>query len=220
MTNESTTKKRPRGRPIDANAQEAKIDAILAGARRCIVRDGVKGTRIAAIAKEVGVSEANIYQYFRSKNDIIHAFIDHELAAKKSLFGRMAEADDLLDGFALVLDVMDATKEAAILRTELNAAAICDESIRAKISKAKQEADHAMASMLTVAKKSSALRPDLNEDLAAQLMQSITDGWYARLAIEAGDFQTMKPIFIDFVRHFLLQDPSRPNYSKQDQDHE
>ena len=50
-------------------------DLILNAAQELFARDGYGSTGIRAIAAEVGISEATIYHYFRSKDEILDAII-------------------------------------------------------------------------------------------------------------------------------------------------
>ena len=50
-------------------------DLILDAAQELFARDGYGSTGIRAIAAEVGISEATIYHYFRSKDEILNAII-------------------------------------------------------------------------------------------------------------------------------------------------
>lgn len=53
----------------------SRRDLILDAAQTLFARDGYGSTGIRAIAAEVGISEATIYHYFRSKDDILDAII-------------------------------------------------------------------------------------------------------------------------------------------------
>lgn len=209
MTSQTRPKKNKAGRPVDPVAQAARIEQIMLGARTCIVRDGIRGARIARIAREAGVSEANIYQYFSSKDDLILAIIDLDLEADLKLFKNMIEVGDIFDAFGLVLAVMNPSDETPALRTELLAAASHDVRIAQRISEAEAKGVAAFARVLRSAQAKGEIRTDLDATRAATLMLSLTDGWYARLASGIGDFDAMRPAFIDFVRHYLLADPDR-----------
>ena len=59
------------GRPINYAAREAKIERIINGAIQCFVKKGFHGAGIAEISRMAGVSQASLYQYFSSKNELI-----------------------------------------------------------------------------------------------------------------------------------------------------
>jgi len=51
--------------------RETRRDQIAKAALVIVGRDGVKGLTTAAIAKEVGISEAALYRHFKNKDDIL-----------------------------------------------------------------------------------------------------------------------------------------------------
>ncbi len=51
--------------------KEQREPEILAAARRLFEAAGVDGTSVAAVAREAGVSEATVFKYFASKQDLI-----------------------------------------------------------------------------------------------------------------------------------------------------
>lgn len=48
-------------------------DRILRGAERALVEHGLDGCSVQQILQEAGVSRRTFYQYFRSKDDVVHA---------------------------------------------------------------------------------------------------------------------------------------------------
>jgi TetR/AcrR family transcriptional regulator len=64
-------------------SQEARSDEsrakILAAAERAFARDGLAGARTDAIAAEAGVNKALLYYYFKSKESLYEAVIEHHL---------------------------------------------------------------------------------------------------------------------------------------------
>jgi len=59
------------GRPVNHAAREAKIERIIDGAIQCFVKKGFHGAGMSEISRVAGVSQASLYQYFDSKNDLI-----------------------------------------------------------------------------------------------------------------------------------------------------
>lgn len=53
-------------------SRDIRRDQIVGAALGIIARSGVKGLTTAAIAREVGVSEANLYRHFRNKDEILY----------------------------------------------------------------------------------------------------------------------------------------------------
>lgn len=68
---------RARKRPSGADRREQ----ILAEAMACFAELGFRGTTIRELASRVGLSEAALYRYFSSKEELYAAIIDHKMAA-------------------------------------------------------------------------------------------------------------------------------------------
>ena len=85
--------KAARGRPVNEQAREERMAQILDGARNCFVQRGFHASSIAEIGAAAGVSVANIYQYFPSKEALIAALIEVDLARHHSLIARFWNTD-------------------------------------------------------------------------------------------------------------------------------
>lgn len=58
----------------------SKKDLILGAAVRVFARDGLEKGKIADIAREAGIGKGTVYEYFRSKEEIFSAIIDHMMS--------------------------------------------------------------------------------------------------------------------------------------------
>jgi AcrR family transcriptional regulator len=76
---QTSTKTQPRKKPTQPRAQET-VEAILAAAKRVIVRYGYEKATTNRIADVAGVSIGSLYQYFPSKDAIVSALIDRHMA--------------------------------------------------------------------------------------------------------------------------------------------
>ncbi|MEM7600178.1 MAG: TetR family transcriptional regulator [Verrucomicrobiota bacterium] len=85
---------------------EARKRSILRSARKLLDRDGMEGTGINAIAREVGLSKPNLYRYFETREAILleilleehDEWIDHFLANLKEL-PEPATPESIADAF-------------------------------------------------------------------------------------------------------------------------
>jgi AcrR family transcriptional regulator len=59
-------------------APEARRDQILDAAARTVLRGGVAAVRLEQLARDVGVSKALAYSYFRSRDDLLAALLQRE----------------------------------------------------------------------------------------------------------------------------------------------
>jgi AcrR family transcriptional regulator len=83
-------------RKRDPEREAQRRSEILQAAARAFIRDGLRGTSIAAICKEAGISPGHLYYYFPSKEALIEAMAEADLAAIRSYAERLVTLDDLL----------------------------------------------------------------------------------------------------------------------------
>lgn len=58
-------------------ATEVRREQITQATFNVIARQGVKGLTVAAIAKQTGISEANLYRHFKNKDDILRQAVEN-----------------------------------------------------------------------------------------------------------------------------------------------
>src|SRR5690606_21791567 len=68
------------GMTAAADRADLQRDRILQAAQRCFVEHGFHAASMASIAGTAGVSAGLIYRYFASKNEIIVAIVERQLA--------------------------------------------------------------------------------------------------------------------------------------------
>lgn len=77
---------------------EAQRSRILRAAQLCFVEKGFHAASMAAIAQTAEMSPGLIYRYFKSKNEIILAIIEHQLGLARARIGELHGAADLAAG--------------------------------------------------------------------------------------------------------------------------
>ena len=85
------------GRPVNYAAREAKIEAILDGAVQCFVKKGFHGAGMAEISRVAKVSQASLYQYFSSKNELILEIAKRYSSRDLDALRRIESASDFMD---------------------------------------------------------------------------------------------------------------------------
>jgi len=89
----NTTTRTARGRPVNEQARGERTAQILDGARACFLQRGFHAASIAEISAAAGVSTANIYQYFPSKEALIVALIEVDLERHHQMITRFWNTD-------------------------------------------------------------------------------------------------------------------------------
>lgn len=84
------------GRKRDPEREADRRAGILQGAARAFMRDGLRGASIASICKEAGISAGHLYYYFPSKESLVEAMAEHDLAQIRGYAAQLSTLDDLL----------------------------------------------------------------------------------------------------------------------------
>ena len=66
----------------DGRGDRAKRAQIIDGARRMFLAQGFDAASMGAIAREAGVSKGTLYVYFKSKEELFEAIVEHECRAQ------------------------------------------------------------------------------------------------------------------------------------------
>lgn len=105
----------------------ARREQIVEAAAKLIIREGVNAASMKRIAREVGISEALVYNYFPSQTDLLTFIVRREQAEmSQSQAAEMAKHDDYLDrvrgSMVGYLDYVDA--KGGLLQTLLGSAEV------------------------------------------------------------------------------------------------
>lgn len=84
----------PRSEEQYAAIREESATRILEAALTLFARFGVERTSVRMIAREAGVSQGLLYNYFDGKDDLVHALFARSLADVRASFARLREPGD------------------------------------------------------------------------------------------------------------------------------
>lgn len=107
---------------MNEHAREERMTQILNGARTCFIQRGFHASSISQIGAAAGVSVANIYQYFPSKDVLITALIELDLQRHHNLISRFWSTDFSRKAIEELLAEIFLTPEGhavAVLRAEI-----------------------------------------------------------------------------------------------------
>jgi AcrR family transcriptional regulator len=124
----------PRDR-LAARAEQQR-SRILDAAKEGFVADGFSAATVATIAERAGVSAGLIYRYFESKQAIVLAIIERELAHARERIGKLHGSVDLVEGLLQTFADFRACEPEVMsgaLYLEMSAAATRDPEIAAAI---------------------------------------------------------------------------------------
>jgi TetR/AcrR family transcriptional regulator of autoinduction and epiphytic fitness len=97
---------KPRARTKSQVVGEFRRNEILTAARSVFARKGFALGIMDEIAREAGIAKGTIYLYFRSKNDVYKALLDHDMNLLQQLtlerIDRATNLRDKIHGFLLI----------------------------------------------------------------------------------------------------------------------
>ena len=93
---------------VSKNPQERKNE-ILTVAMELFNSKGYENTTVSEIVRKVGVSQGTFYNYFQSKEDVLHAACERTLASRLEDINQLVENRDLNAREKLIRIFMDAT---------------------------------------------------------------------------------------------------------------
>ncbi len=88
-------KPRGPGRPVDPRLHEERTTAILDAATRLFAQHGYPDTDVQWIGDALSLSKGTVYRYFRTKQELFFAAVDHGLDRLKAELDALDEADPL-----------------------------------------------------------------------------------------------------------------------------
>lgn len=180
----------PLGRPANPEARAQRRAQIIKGARTCFLRKGFHAATTAEISAEAGVSVANLYQYFTTKDDLVQALIEDDLAEDLALVRLVDEADSLREGLARIDTLLAAEPDYAEqtrLKLEIIAEAARNSQIAAVVSAADARMVAAMITLLERRQQAGEVRPEADPAVIAELILALYDGLYGRLAFSGAN---------------------------------
>jgi AcrR family transcriptional regulator len=204
------------GRPVDADRRAARRLQILAGARSVFARKGFQAASTAEIGAAAGVSAANIYQYFPTKDDLVMGLIDAHLASDLAAIAQLGQAGSLAQGVAALAAQLlappgdaQAVSHSHALRLEILAAACRHERVAKAIGRAEADMINAMAAVLTQAQGRGEVPAALDARLAAASLLATVDGFMARVAFTPLSAQAQGQALVNLLTALLQLRPSR-----------
>ncbi|GLZ04688.1 TetR family transcriptional regulator [Actinomadura sp. NBRC 104412] len=84
--------------PTVAEHRARQLRTLLDAARALVAEEGIEALSLAALARRVGVSRPGLYEYFRSKDDLVAAIVEEELPRWASLVAASLDGPDGLAG--------------------------------------------------------------------------------------------------------------------------
>lgn len=175
-----------RGRPVNEDARKERRSQILDAAQRCFIRKGFHGTSTAEISKEADISIAGLYQYFDSKDALIIALVERDLANNLGLAQALLQSDDFFSTISTILDAFSPNSEiegSTRLRVEIIAEATRNDEVAEALANAESRLIAALVRAVTVAQSRQQIDASLDPYEVAVAIDCISDGVFSRLCL-------------------------------------
>jgi len=193
-------------RRANAQLQSDRRSEILDAAARCFARAGFHQTSMQTICAEAGMSPGNVYRYFRSKEAIIAAISERDLAQAAADFEAVDKAPDFFTGFAALgrRYLVERKPEESVLYLDIMAEARRNPEIRRIHESNQTDVRAGLAAILRRAADRGELRRDLDFDKIVTVIMALGDGLESRRAIDPSfNPESVIDIVLDLVRYTL-----------------
>jgi TetR/AcrR family transcriptional regulator, repressor for uid operon len=155
------------------------MSAIVAAARGCIAAYGFHAATTARIAAAAGISIANLFQYFETKDALIRAIAVDDLKRDLGLVRSLETVPDFFDaiehamyGFLSDAQALDDLR----VRAEVFTEALRNPQLQATIAEGENEIEAELAGIIGLAQKRGEVRTDQDPAAIASLILCIFDG--------------------------------------------
>lgn len=201
--------------PEGLSRTEARRAQILAAAADCFRLDGFHGASIAKISKAAGMSPGHIYHYFGSKESIIAAIVEQDVARVLTLTAELRSARDVKE--AMIERVAEGIAEyldprAAALRLEIVAEAARNPDVAQTLRCADARALAGLAEMIRgVRRWAGHLDAEGTAPAMADAIAVLFEGLQIRVVRNPGlDPRALARVYRRLIQD-LLNQPSDPN---------
>ena len=161
---------------------------ILDAAASCFARAGFHRSTMQDVAGEAGMSAANLYRYFPSKDAIVAGLAERDRADLAADMAGLGEADDVLAAFGRVAakHLVDAPREKAALCVEIWAEATRNPEVAALSAGFEREVRDHLVGVLAAARGRGLVAAGVDIGMVARLVVTLADGLFKRRALESG----------------------------------
>lgn len=173
------------GCPGEAGRRAARRRQIINGARGVFARQGFHAASTAEISAEAGVSAANPYRYFATKDDLIMSLIEESLAGDLALIDSLNDAKSLKQGIMSLGKALFETppdRQSHALRREILAESCRQEEVAATLKRAEMRMINTHGAVIDKAQVSGEVPDEISTRQAAATIIACVDGFMSRIA--------------------------------------
>jgi AcrR family transcriptional regulator len=165
---------------------EDRRHQILDAAQLCFARSGFHQTTMQDVAAEAGMSPANIYRYFTSKDALIAGMTERDRARILQDFAGIHDAPDMLsalEGLARK-HLIDEPCGGAVMALEIWSEAARNPAVGVMIRGIEGAVHEGLCDVLLKLKQQGGVATGVELDTVARLIGTLVDGLFKRRALE------------------------------------
>jgi AcrR family transcriptional regulator len=185
---------------------KTKRDLLLEAAWGVIAQRGVHGLRVEDAAEAVGVANATVYYHFGDRAGLLAATMDYNDAAALSAPSRNTTGTGLDRVSASLMGDLGESKRVRdndIVWNELNAAAVFDSQLRARVSQISRRWVGEVEGMIREGIDDGSVRPDADPAEAAEALTALQGGLITRYLVGALPRARARNVMKAAIRQYL-----------------
>ncbi len=166
-------------RKRDPVKHKEKRQDILDAAKRCFIRDGLRGASISDICAEAGISAGHLYHYFSSKEQIVSAIVEARLEQATARVEKMTREANAITALTDAFDRAKAGKDVVahqVFLLDVLAEATRNPAIGEIVSALSGKVRGLLSDFLREAQARGQVDPTLDPEFAAAVLIGIIDG--------------------------------------------
>lgn len=198
----------PRLKP---ETQEAHREHILDTAERCFAQSGFHRCTTGDICEAAGISAGKLYNYFKSKEDLIAGIVARDRDRLTAQFAELSESPDLAAAIARLGEhyAVEEPQYKRILNLEIAAEATRNPRIAEIFLACDRFVRDSLTEVIARAMAEDRIRPAHPADRTTEMICIIGEGLFMRRAVDtAFDAATIMPAVMDAV--VALLNPAEP----------
>ena len=174
---------------------DVRRDQIMQATLKIIARKGVSSLTTAALAREVGTSEANLYRHFRNKDEIYMATVNHVREMIANNLGKISDGSTdpvamLKRFFAFQIELMEVN--GGITRLMFSEELHVHQHMREGILETMYAVSKKLASLVKDGQKAGAIRKDIDPLTTVLMFVAMIQGLAFRWSLGGFSFSLAK----------------------------
>jgi AcrR family transcriptional regulator len=161
--------------PLVADRRSAILDAAIA----VIARRGVRGFRVEQVAEEAGVAVSLLYYYFRSRNGLVQATLDHANERAATTVRAAGSGRETVE-LTLLAELDADARETSVVWGEVLASAVFEAELRDQLRDASGTWTALVAGIIAAGIDDGSIPAHVAPQLAAERLTALVDGLSAR----------------------------------------